>query len=76
MSQAPTPLGRRIARARKRKKLSRKALADAVKVDQSTLWRWEEAGQPPGADQIAKLARQLGVSTDHLLFGASEDKAS
>ena len=61
--------GRRLERARERLRLSRQDLADAVKVHQTTVWRWETEGQPMLSTELASVSRVLGVSSDHLLFG-------
>lgn len=62
-------LGDRIRAARLERGLKGTTLADAVGVRAHTVWRWEAGKVHPDADNVALIARALGVSTDWLLTG-------
>jgi DNA-binding XRE family transcriptional regulator len=46
-------------------KLSKQQLADAIEVDQSTIWRWRN-GMVPASDVVQRLADVLGLSMDEI----------
>ncbi len=68
--------GPRIRELRKEKKLSLRALADAVGVSFTYISKIEneklDFGDYPGEELIGKLATALGVSTDELLILAKK----
>lgn len=56
-----------LERYRKRKKLSRGALADEIGVDRTTIWRWENGTRVPDRSQLAKVAAVTGASFKEIL---------
>lgn len=69
-----TTIGEQIAAQRKRKYMSREALAEILEIAPETLARYERGNRKPNADIIAKLATVLGVTTDYLM-GRTDDPA-
>ena len=59
--------GERLTRARERKGLSRKELAQLLNVGQNTIWRWEVGQREPSLEKIQTLARALDVTADELM---------
>lgn len=59
--------GERLTRARERKGLSRKDLAQLLNVGQNTIWRWEVGQREPSLEKIRALARALDVTADELM---------
>jgi transcriptional regulator with XRE-family HTH domain len=55
------PLGSRLLRAREAQGLSRKRLAQLVRVDEATLWRWEEGKRIPAGQFDIVAQAILGV---------------
>jgi len=64
------PLGKRLEKARSKAGYSREQLAQALGVNQTTVWRWEEGLQVPRPVKLFEIARVLGQPVDVLLFGA------
>lgn len=56
----------RLAALREAKGLMRSEIAGALRVDQSTVWRWEQGGAIPDARKV-ELANLLGVSVSDLM---------
>ncbi len=54
-----------LKKIREERGVSRKALAEAVNVDYSTVFKWEERGQ--GTDYLEEVADFLHCPTDELL---------
>ena len=52
----------KIAKARVRKKLSQRELAELVGVSYVTIYRWENGDRIPNAVNIAKLANALNTT--------------
>lgn len=46
-------------------------MAGALKVDQSTVWRWEKTGRVPD-DRKFQLAEMYGVTVSYLMGWAEE----
>lgn len=62
------PFGPRLARIRQGAGITQLALAEATGLSQRMIAYWEgQASRPPPADQLARMALVLGVSTDELL---------
>lgn len=57
----------RLKELRMENKLSQTSLADALKVSQPAIARWEKNLQIPNIDIAIKVARYFNVSTDFLL---------
>lgn len=62
----------RLAWLRKQKKLTQKALAEAVGIHVTQLRRYEAGTSQPTLDILRKLAVALSVSADLLLFDKEE----
>lgn len=67
-------LGKRLAKARKKARLSQQAVADAVlepsqdgSYRKNTIYEWEKDIYVPSALALEKLARLYSVSADYLL---------
>lgn len=59
-------MGNIISELRRRKKLSKKALAYDLKVDAGTIDKWEN-GANIRMENVVALAEYFGVSTDDIL---------
>ncbi len=64
---ADTVLGARLRNARERLQLSQRELAARCGMGETQAWRYENGVSEPGADHLARLARELSVSADYLL---------
>lgn len=62
----------RLAAFRKAKGLTQQGLADAVSVSVIQIHRYESGSSQPTLDVIRRLAVELGVSADELLFDPGE----
>jgi transcriptional regulator with XRE-family HTH domain len=58
--------GHRIKSIRRRLGLTQKALAEAMKVDQGTISRWERGVEAPRPGRQAMLEKLLDVQDEHL----------
>ena len=65
----------RLKKTRLDKGLSKTELANMIGVHYSQIGRYENKGSRPAADVLGKLANALGVSTDFLMNGSSNDLA-
>jgi transcriptional regulator with XRE-family HTH domain len=65
----------RLKQLRTEKGLSKGDLATLVGVHYSQIGRYEEKGATPSADIMAKVSNALGVSSDFLMSGSSDDLA-
>ena len=59
-------MGNIISELRRRKKLSKKALAHDLNVDAGTIDKWE-SGADIRMENVIALAEYVGVSTDDIL---------
>ena len=59
--------GEQLKQLRKEKKVSQKALADALFISQQAIAKWESDKSSPNPETVRKLADYFGVSTDYLL---------
>ncbi|MCH5157156.1 MAG: helix-turn-helix transcriptional regulator [Clostridiales bacterium] len=57
----------RIKELRLEKGLSQQQLADILKVDRTTLVKWENNGHETSFAMLVQIARFFGVSCDYLL---------
>lgn len=64
-------IGRHIARYRREQGLTQQALADRLGVSDKAVSKWERDLSYPDAGLLPQLARELGISVDELLSGAS-----
>lgn len=62
-------IGENLKKARTAKKLSQGALAEKVGAGKTTYISWEHDANPPPADKLVMLAKELDLSVDALLFG-------
>ena len=65
----------RLKQLRTEKGLSKGDLATLVGAHYSQIGRYEENGATPSADIMAKVSNALGVSSDFLMSGSSDDLA-
>jgi len=63
----PTTLGARILAARRLKKLSARAVATRIGVDQMSVYRWEWDQNVPSVDTLRRLAAVLNIRPGQLL---------
>lgn len=66
-------LAKNLLELRKARKLSRQAVADAVRISAKTYERYENAEREPTASVLAALADFYGVSLDYLV-GRTEQR--
>lgn len=72
-SQAAT--SNRLGELRSKRQFLRSEIAGALKVDQSTLWRWEKGAAIPDHQKLA-LAELLDVSVAYLMGWPPERTAA
>lgn len=65
----------RLKALRKQRDLSQVELAQLVGVHHNHIGRYERGESNPSADALRRLADSLGVSTDYLIEGASDEAA-
>ena len=70
-----TESAQRLKKARTNKGLSQTELATMVGIHYTQIGRYEKKGAQPSAEILAKLANSLGVSSDYLTNGTSDDLA-
>jgi transcriptional regulator with XRE-family HTH domain len=66
------PFPERLARLRKHESLTQQVLADAIRINVSQLKRYEAGTSQPTLEVLRKLAIELSVSADILLFDHDE----
>ena len=66
-------IGKRIARYRKAKNLTQEALANQMGVSSQAVSKWETDASCPDISALPQLCRILGITTDELLTGKSEE---
>lgn len=65
----------RLKKARVDKGLSQTELANLVGIHYTQVGRYENKGSQPSAEVLAKLANALGVSSDFLTNGSTDELA-
>ena len=65
----------RLKKERVDKGLSQTELANLVGIHYTQIGRYENKGSQPSADVLAKLANALGVSSDFLTNGSTDELA-
>jgi transcriptional regulator with XRE-family HTH domain len=65
----------RLKKARQEKGLSQSELGEQVGIHYTQIGRYENKGAHPSADILSRLANVLGVSSDFLMNGTSDDMA-
>lgn len=66
-------MGKRIQEKRKSLRLSQEELAEMAEISKQTVSRAENAQRELGAQNVKRLAKALGTSTDYLLTGDRTD---
>lgn len=66
-------IGYRIARYRKAKNLTQEALANQMGVSSQAVSKWETDASCPDILALPQLCRILGITTDELLTGKTEE---
>lgn len=66
---------KRLKKARIEKGLSQSELGEQVGIHYTQVGRYENKGAHPSADVMAKLANVLGVTSDYLMNGTTEEMA-
>lgn len=66
---------KRLKKARIDKGLSQSELGEQVGIHYTQVGRYENKGAHPSADVMAKLANVLGVTSDYLMNGTTEEMA-
>lgn len=66
-------IGNRIAKYRKAKGLTQEALANLMGVSSQAVSKWETDASCPDISALPQLCKILGVSTDELLTGKTDD---
>lgn len=69
-------VGRRIRVLRKSRDLSIQALAEGAGISAGYLSDVERGSSSPSAEKLARIASELGVTTDYLLTGATSTTPS
>jgi transcriptional regulator with XRE-family HTH domain len=65
-------IGERIKAKREQNGVTQKGLAEKVGITPSAINQFEKGEKKPSSPVLARIAEELGVSTDYL-FGASEE---
>lgn len=65
----------RLKKARNDRGLSQTELAKLVGIHYTQIGRYEKKGAQPSAEVLSKLSNALGVSSDYLTNGTSDDLA-
>jgi transcriptional regulator with XRE-family HTH domain len=68
-------LAQRLKKARIDKELSQTELGNLAGIHYTQIGRYENKGAQPSADVLAKLANALGVSSDYLANGSTDELA-
>lgn len=66
-------LGKRIARARKKQRITQKQVAAAFRISEQAVSIWERDDRRPDIEKLPALARILKVPLDWLLEGPGDD---
>jgi transcriptional regulator with XRE-family HTH domain len=65
----------RLFKLRLNKRMTQKELADAVGLSKNHIGRYERGLSEPSSDSLMRLADVLGVTSDYLISGSTEDAA-
>lgn len=65
-------IGRRIAEARKNKKITGQHLADAIGITKSAVSQWETGQTFPDFKGFVALCVELQVSADYIIWGDTQ----
>ena len=75
MTETLEGFAQRLRDLRKQKNLSQTELGHLAELHYTHIGRFERGTSRPGGDTLKRLADALGVTSDYLLDGASEDVA-
>ncbi|WP_340067303.1 helix-turn-helix transcriptional regulator [Ascidiimonas aurantiaca] len=67
--------GERLKKARQDKGLSQSELGKMVDVHYTQIGRYESKGVKPSGEVLSKIASTLGVTSDYLMSGSSQEQA-
>jgi transcriptional regulator with XRE-family HTH domain len=67
--------GERLKKARQDKGISQSELGKLVGVHYTQIGRYESKGVKPSGDVLAKIASVLGVTSEFLMSGSSQEQA-
>lgn len=67
-------IGKRIKAKREEIGMSQKGLAEKVSISPAAMNQFEKGGKKPSSEVLARIATELGVSTDYLLGASDEEK--
>ena len=67
--------GERLKKARQDKGVSQSELGKLVGVHYTQIGRYESKGVKPSGDVLTKIANTLGVTSDFLMSGSSQEQA-
>lgn len=59
-------------RCRERANIKQKDIAEALRIDRSTVAKWETGESLPRADKLPQLAKILGCTVDELLMNETD----
>ena len=66
-------IGSRVAKYRKEKGMTQEELANIMGVSSQAVSKWENNASCPDISLLPQLARELGITTDELLTGKSNE---
>jgi transcriptional regulator with XRE-family HTH domain len=67
--------GQRLKKTRQDKGLSQSELGKMVDVHYTQIGRYESKGAKPAGDVFSRIANVLGVTSDYLMSGSSQEQA-
>lgn len=67
-------IGKRIKAKREQIGISQKGLAEKVDVSPAAINQFEKGEKKPSSEVLARIASELGISTDYLLGASDEEK--
>lgn len=74
-AEDPDGFARRLRQLRKQRGLSQTELGKLVDLHYTHIGRYERGTSRPSADAARRLAEALGISTEYLMVGATEEAA-
>ncbi len=76
MANTPSDFSERLRTLRKQKNLSQTELGKLASLHYTHIGRFERGISRPSGDTLKRLADALGISSDYLLEGSTEDAAT
>jgi len=74
-AESTTGFSQRLRELRRQRNLSQTELGEQVDLHHTHISRYERGVSRPSADALRRLAEVLGVTTDYLMEGASDEAA-